>query len=133
MHNKPHQPCDQPREPKRAYIYNSVGASNSSQISLVRIMKRLTLLLAVNALCDDRGNIMAFLDRCWGYARHRFAMLLYAGGISNHKDVRVTRNAQVTCYFDTSRSIRFSIEPLSGRRCPYARTPDDGIRRDVFA
>ena len=106
---------------------------HDSHAAFVEVPERARRGLTRDPPADEPSRVAPLLHRDLGDAGERLPVLLEYGGVTDHEDLRMPRDAQVGPHLDAAGPIRRDGQPLPGGRRRHAGGPDDRPAGDPLA
>jgi hypothetical protein len=132
--NQKHQVERQPRHPSRhsgqfqgTHLRHRLRSSDGGHGSLVPVFKRLAPNRhTIHLLIYDLRHVSRHLHGRRRNTRHRLAIgLQRKRQVTNGKNLRMPRQAQIPIHLHATRSVQFHAQLLGERRCGHARRPQN--------
>src|SRR5213080_1787340 len=106
VHRGPHQPGDEPGEMHSSALQHGDALPNDRHGALVEVPERARRGLTRDPPADEPSRVAPLLHRDLGDAGEGLPVLLEYGGVTDHEDLRMPRDAQVGPHLDAAGPIR---------------------------
>jgi hypothetical protein len=94
-------------------LQNSEPLAHNCHAAIIEVLEWFRRRFTHNAVVNQLARIPALLNCHLSDSRERFAVLIERCSVANHKDVRVSRNAEVRLDTYSPGSIGIHVEPLT--------------------
>src|SRR5438093_7088398 len=125
VHSGPREPGDEPGKMESSALQHGEALPHDRHVALIEVAERTRRRLSREPPADEPSRVAALLHRDLGDAGERLPVLLEYGGVTDHEDLRMPRDAQVGLHLDAAGPIRCDAPPLPGRLQGHPRGRDD--------